>query len=82
MAASSSDSRPRASRSRRPAKPSAAPSAASCGAIPHAEATTSPGKVAVPTEWVKNASRRSTIQAPSTPASTASSPISTSARCM
>ena len=49
---------------------------------PHAEATTRPGNVAVPTEWVKNASRRSTIQPPSTPASTASSTISTSARCM
>ena len=53
---------------------------AAVGAVdPERSAT---GNVAVPTECVKNASRRSTIQAPSTPASTASSRISTSARCM
>ena len=59
-----------------------APSAVSCGATPHGPATTSPGNVAVPTACVKKASRRSTIQVPSTPRARPAAAISTSARCM
>ena len=62
-------------------KPSAVASAASCGAIPHALASTSPGKLALPTACAKKARRRSTIQLPSTPAGIASRSISSSARC-
>ena len=62
-----------------PAKISAAPSAPACGGMPHGPATTSPGKVAVPAEWVKKAIRRSTIQEPSSPARTASSASSAKA---
>ena len=46
---------------------------ASSGLKPVASATTSAGNVALPAAWVKNASRRSTIQAPSVPPATASS---------
>src|SRR5215210_2719609 len=47
--------------------------------MPEASAATRPGKVAVPAAWVKNASRESTIQAPSTPPATARRASSASA---
>ncbi len=64
MAASGASRRERVSPSCATPKPSAVASAASCGAIPHALASTSPGKLAVPTAWEKKASRRRTIQVP------------------
>ena len=52
---------------------------ANVGLKPEASASTSPGKVAEPAAWVKNASRLSTTHAPSTPPVTASRISSNSA---
>ena len=78
--AASPGSRPaRPARSAPPAYPSASPSAATRGLNEAACASTEPGKVAVPTAWVKNAIRRSTTKAPSSPPASASSASSSSA---
>ena len=50
--------------------------------MPAGAATTRPGNVAVPTAWVKNASRRRTIHAPNSPPATPSRTTASSARCM
>ncbi len=70
--AASPGSRPeRPARSTPPAYPSAMPSAATRGLKEAACASTEPGKVAVPAAWAKNAIRRSTTKAPSSPPASA-----------
>jgi len=58
----------------------AATNARTCGENPIPSASTSPGKVEIPTAWEKKASALSTIQGPISPAATASRRISTAAR--
>ena len=79
---------PGSSRARRsssvcaPTNPAATPNAPSHGLNARPKPSTSPGNVAAPTACVRNESRRSTIQHPSSPAGTESSSTSSSARCM
>ena len=73
---------PGSSRARRsssvcaPTNPAATPNAPSHGLNARPKPRTSPGNVAAPTAWVRNESRRSTIQHPSSPAGTESSSTS------